>query len=411
MEDDRPIGKITGIEVGHDFEGGIELSESRIHPYQKPGLKGVTFPGIVSNKEGFAVSIVLSGSYADDEDNGDYLIYTGQGGQDNKGIQITDQVIEGNRYNTALVNSFEKSKPIRVIRGYKHKSELSPKKPFFRYAGIFHIKRYWSENSIHGPLIYRFLLEEESFSVPDVMDYDKQAEHSSIIQNVLNNNVDKGQIHYLDITRIAIKDGLLVDYGKTPQRSFNRVLNQNKDGFFKSHGDGYFSLNAPDDKEIRNKDRGSKKSNYNPPQSSSKSEHNELGRSGNKERHLSTEEHNEMERILALFLKERNFELSSWNSPKTDLFWEDENKYYYLAEIKSLRHKDLTKQTSQFRTAIGQIKEYRYRLNALGYPIKKSFLAVTRIPEDDAWFDICEESEIELITYNNYKDKLNKSEE
>ena len=50
-------------------------------------------------------------------------------------------------------------------------------------------------------------------------------------------------------------------------------------------------------------------------------------------------------------------------------------------------------------------------MNALGYPIKKSFLAVTRIPVDDAWFDICEQSEIELITYNNYKDKLNKSEE
>ena len=38
MEDDRPIGKITGIEVGHDFEGGIELSESRIHPYQPRGI-------------------------------------------------------------------------------------------------------------------------------------------------------------------------------------------------------------------------------------------------------------------------------------------------------------------------------------------------------------------------------------
>ena len=113
-----------------------------------------------------------------------------------------------------------------------------------------------------------------------------------------------------------------------------------------------------------------------------------------------------MESYLAKFLKSKDFELSSWTSPKTDLFWEDKNKNYFLAEIKSLRHKTLTSQTSQFRKAIGQIQEYKYRLGTLGYPIKKCFLAITREPEEEIWYEICNKSGITLITYSNYHEKI-----
>ena len=408
---DKPIGKIKGIKIGQDFKGGIELSESRVHPWQQRGKKGFQFGGIVSDDNECAISIVLSGSYIDDEDHDDYLIYTGQGGRDEAGNQVMDQVIEGRRgkNNRAMINSYKQSIPIRVLRGYRHKSPLSPPKPYYRYSGIFYVKDYWKENSINGPIIYRFRLEKESSKNIKNSPTDKENKtHIEIINTVLQENIDKGSLHYHDIVRIAKNEGLLTKYGKTPERSFNRVLNRNQNGIFKAHGDGYFSLNSSESTPTKSRDASSRLLDYKLPSPISKSDYSAYAKSGSDERLTSTEEHNEMEICLAEFLKSKDFKLLKRTSPKTDLFWEDKNKNYFLAEIKSLRHKTLTRQTSQFRKAIGQIQEYKYRLGTLGHPIKKCFLAVTREPEEKMWYEICKKSEITLITYANYHEKLSK---
>lgn len=408
---DKPIGKIKGIKIGQDFKGGIELSESRVHPWQQRGKKGFRFGGIVSDDNECAISIVLSGSYIDDEDHDDYLIYTGQGGRDEDGNQVMDQVIEGRRgkNNRAMINSYKQSIPIRVLRGYRHKSPLSPPKPYYRYSGIFYVKDYWKENSINGPIIYRFRLEKESSKNIKNSPTDKENKtHIEIINTVLQENIDKGSLHYHDIVRIAKNEGLLTKYGKTPERSFNRVLNRNQNGIFKAHGDGYFSLNSSESTPTKSRDASSRLLDYTLPSPISKSDYSAYAKSGSDERLTSTEEHNEMEICLAEFLKSKDFKLLKRTSPKTDLFWEDKNKNYFLAEIKSLRHKTLTRQTSQFRKAIGQIQEYKYRLGTLGHPIKKCFLAVTREPEEEMWYEICKKSEITLITYANYHEKLSK---
>jgi hypothetical protein len=64
-------------------------------------------------------SIVLSGGYADDEDFGDVIIYTGEGGRDqNTRRQIADQqFIKGNK---ALAENHLNGIPIRVHREKAH---------------------------------------------------------------------------------------------------------------------------------------------------------------------------------------------------------------------------------------------------------------------------------------------------
>ena len=70
------FGHIDGISVGQIFESRKELAISGIHAPPMSGIWGA--------QEG-AYSVVLSGGYEDDIDDLDYILYTGQGGQDTPG--------------------------------------------------------------------------------------------------------------------------------------------------------------------------------------------------------------------------------------------------------------------------------------------------------------------------------------
>lgn len=69
----RHFGEIRGLPEGAEFPDRQALAAAGIHP---PTQAGISY----SEKTG-ADSIVLSGGYADDEDYGDEIIYTGMGGQ------------------------------------------------------------------------------------------------------------------------------------------------------------------------------------------------------------------------------------------------------------------------------------------------------------------------------------------
>lgn len=102
-------------------------------------------------------SIVLSGGYVDDIDDGDLVIYTGQGGRDaDTGRQVADQTLSrGNRW---LAHNYIEGIPVRVSRGYQLDSPYSPKSGY-RYDGLYQITSYWNEKGRDGFLIYRFRLE------------------------------------------------------------------------------------------------------------------------------------------------------------------------------------------------------------------------------------------------------------
>jgi hypothetical protein len=80
------VGDVGGIDVGTTFQNRKALCEARVH--------NMTMHGISTD----GLSIVLSGGYVDDVDDGDEVIYTGEGGRDSKsGRQIADQqLIRGN---------------------------------------------------------------------------------------------------------------------------------------------------------------------------------------------------------------------------------------------------------------------------------------------------------------------------
>ena len=119
------------------------------------GIHRPVQPGIWNDGTKFAVSIVVSGGYIDDFDKGSEILYTGQGGRDQKGRQVENQ--ELTRGNLGLFNSMKAGKPVRVTRGYQ--TELGPEEGY-RYDGLYLVKKAFYEPSIDGPFIWRFELSQ-----------------------------------------------------------------------------------------------------------------------------------------------------------------------------------------------------------------------------------------------------------
>lgn len=142
----RNFGEIQKYPTGSVFNTRKELSEAGVHRPPQAGISG-------SEEEG-ADSVVLSGGY-DDIDNGDEIIYTGHGGQDeNTGKQISDQSLT--HQNKALALSSDRGLFVRVIRGSGLNSNFAPKSGY-RYDGLYLVDNYWTEHS--GVfLLYKFRL-------------------------------------------------------------------------------------------------------------------------------------------------------------------------------------------------------------------------------------------------------------
>jgi len=143
------FGEIEGINENQWFEGRKEMMPTSFHRNWGAGIDG-------NGSEGTA-AIVLSGGYEDDKDLDDEIIYTGAGGNDpNTGKQIDHQTWE-NRGNAGLLKSMNEGLPVRVIRGHKHKSPLSPKSGYI-YAGLYSVVDAWQETGKSGFKICRFRL-------------------------------------------------------------------------------------------------------------------------------------------------------------------------------------------------------------------------------------------------------------
>lgn len=137
-------GTIPGVEEGRIFRDRKALHEANVH---RGLMRGIS-PG--------GYSIVLSGGYVDDEDLGDIIIYTGEGGRDsNSGRQIADQTLTGGNLN--LANNYRDGIPVRVNRGSKTESDHAPQAGY-RYDGLYRIEDCWRERGRDGFIVWRYRL-------------------------------------------------------------------------------------------------------------------------------------------------------------------------------------------------------------------------------------------------------------
>jgi putative restriction endonuclease len=111
-----------------------------------------------------ADSIVASGGYEDDLDEGETLDYTGHGGNDpGTGKQIADQ--ELTKGNLALAKNAASGLPVRVVRGSNLDSPYAPSSGF-RYDGLYFVENYWHERGKSGFLVWKFHLQRDDVAPP-----------------------------------------------------------------------------------------------------------------------------------------------------------------------------------------------------------------------------------------------------
>jgi len=145
----------TGVKVGESWENRLECRQWGCHLPHVAGIAGQSAVG--------AQSVVLSGGYEDDRDEGEWFLYTGSGGRDLSGnkrtskVQSFDQKFE--LMNEALRLSCVKGLPVRVVRSHKEKRSAyapTPDQPV-RYDGIYRIVACWRKKGAQGPLVCRYL--------------------------------------------------------------------------------------------------------------------------------------------------------------------------------------------------------------------------------------------------------------
>src|SRR5215510_8760289 len=125
-----PFGDVPGAPVGAIFENRRALYDAEVHR--------ALIAGIVGGQQTGAESIVVAGGYEDDEDYGDVIVYTGQGGNDpNTGRQVADQQLTLG--NAGLMKSRVEGLPVRVIRGAHPGSAFAPATGL-RYDGLYYVE-------------------------------------------------------------------------------------------------------------------------------------------------------------------------------------------------------------------------------------------------------------------------------
>jgi putative restriction endonuclease len=137
-----------GLSLGAPFKTRAEMHLRGLHSQTQAGISGTKAEG--------ADAIAPSGGYPDDKDFGDFIMYTGEGGQVG-GRQAYDQDPES-RGNAALITSYVEGLAIRVFRGSGHRSPLSPATGYL-YAGLYTITSFWQHKRADGYWVLQFRLD------------------------------------------------------------------------------------------------------------------------------------------------------------------------------------------------------------------------------------------------------------
>lgn len=165
-------GAIPNVEVGMCWRYRIQASEAGVHRPPVSGIHG--------RENDCAYSIVLSGGYEDDVDNGEEFYYTGSGGRDLTGnkrtaVQSCDQVLtlsnkalalncnaEFDSERGATSDDWMNGIPVRVLRSCKlaKHSKFAPKEGI-RYDGLYKVVKYYPERGKSGFKVWRYVLRRD----------------------------------------------------------------------------------------------------------------------------------------------------------------------------------------------------------------------------------------------------------
>ncbi|KAL8139196.1 hypothetical protein V2J09_005197 [Rumex salicifolius] len=152
LAENDPVKK-TGVLVGDSWTDRLACRQWGAHFPHVSGIAGQSGYG--------AQSVVLSGGYEDDEDHGEWFLYTGSGGRDLSGNKRTNKNQSSDQKftnaNEALRLSCRKGYPVRVVRSHKEKRSNYAPEEGVRYDGVYRIEKCWRSNGNQGYKVCRYL--------------------------------------------------------------------------------------------------------------------------------------------------------------------------------------------------------------------------------------------------------------
>lgn len=153
--DKRIVGAIPGVCIGDVFLYRMELCVVGLHGQPQAGIDYLP-ASMSSNGEPIATSVIVSGGYEDDVDEGDVIIYSGHGGQDKHSRQVFHQKLEGG--NLAMERSMHYGIEVRVIRGVRCEGTTSASGKVYVYDGLYRILECWFDVGKSGFGVYKYKL-------------------------------------------------------------------------------------------------------------------------------------------------------------------------------------------------------------------------------------------------------------
>ncbi|KAJ7151114.1 PUA-like domain-containing protein [Mycena filopes] len=154
----RVHADIPKLNVGLMFADRTDMYNSGLHGNREAGIFG-------READGGAFSIVLNQGYEDDEDKGDFIIYTGEGKgkpepgtapKPGKNVQQGPQDMSSPG-NAALSENVKTKNPVRVTRGPDGHINYSPLQGY-RYDGLYTVERAYMEEGKAGFKMCKFEL-------------------------------------------------------------------------------------------------------------------------------------------------------------------------------------------------------------------------------------------------------------
>ncbi|KAH0912694.1 hypothetical protein HID58_036015 [Brassica napus] len=135
-----------GVLVGESWKSRLACKQWGAHVVHVAGIAG-------QSKHG-AQSVAISVGYDDDEDHGEWFLYTGSGGRDLSGNRRTNKQQSFDQKftngNEALRLSCRMGYPVRVVRTYKEKIAAYAPEEGVRYDGIYRVEKCWRKVSVQG---------------------------------------------------------------------------------------------------------------------------------------------------------------------------------------------------------------------------------------------------------------------
>ncbi|MFF2331737.1 MULTISPECIES: YDG/SRA domain-containing protein [unclassified Streptomyces] len=149
MSPSKPIrfGPPPDVVEGQWFRTHDALYAADVHRFRGRGISGTAHEGVDS--------IVASGGYVGDEDLGDVIVYTAQGGApDENGHLTADQELTG--VNEGMLINYREGLPIRYVRGLGIRRGKATEG--YIYRGLYLVEGYWSVQTDRGHLMWQFRL-------------------------------------------------------------------------------------------------------------------------------------------------------------------------------------------------------------------------------------------------------------